>query len=395
MPHGGRAHRREVIRPRTRQRRINYEVIGQKIAFGAFGKVYRTRNTDTGVMMAMKVVSVAGQPNEEDHLTRLKNEVDVLARSRHDHIVKFITSEGWSRSVVRIFMTLKDGTLGSLALQSSSSSIRHIYKTALDHMLQALDYLAAKDIMHRDMKPDNVLYSTVQGRFHFQLGDFGLAAEAGNSRGYYGTPIFMAPEVIYGDIQTAKLDVWSLYVSMVWVLDDQGFREKCLQLEINRGAERLFQGISNLLWPIPTRLRNIQDMIKFDASSRASAGDMLEQLYQGRGRTTAPVDPPRQNRAPRRERPHREIFGQERPRRQERDREPSPFSMNDLGWAIDVDIEAQRRELERYQAAMRVNDEPRRPAAWAPDLVGGHFGRDSETCRCHRCMAFREYGGVS
>ncbi|RSM11429.1 hypothetical protein CEP52_002963 [Fusarium oligoseptatum] len=214
MPQADRA--RGIIRPRTKQRRINYQIIGQKIGAGAFGKVYRTQDDDTGAMMAMKVVNVRGMPGEADLLRKLRNEVDILNQSRHSHIIEFITSEGWSKSEIRIFMGLKDGTLAGLAEQSNSSSLRDIYKTALYQMLQALDYLAMQNIVHRDLKPDNILYSTVQGRLHFQLADFGLAAEARTSRGFYGTPVFMAPEVIYGKTQTPKLDVWSLYLTIFW-----------------------------------------------------------------------------------------------------------------------------------------------------------------------------------
>ncbi|KAJ4315063.1 hypothetical protein N0V84_008575 [Fusarium piperis] len=240
--------------------------------------------------MAMKVLKVADKPREEDYLSKLKNEVEILARTQHNYIVEFITSEVWDASVVRIFMSLKEGNLATLARQSSSSSIQRIYKTVLRQMLEALDYLDAKYIVHRDVKPENVLYSTAQGSFHFQLGDFGLATKTGIRRGFYGTPVFMAPEVVNGDIHTPKADVWSLYVTIVWVLDDQGFREKSDELKLNQGAEQLSRGIWNLLLPIPTRFRNYHAMIQVDASSRASAGDMLQQLYHGEGRTTPKVD---------------------------------------------------------------------------------------------------------
>ncbi|KAL2692473.1 hypothetical protein Neosp_002883 [[Neocosmospora] mangrovei] len=349
--------------------------------------------------MAMKVVDARGVEGEEYHLKKLKNEVEILAQSRHAHIVEFLTSEGWSRSEVRIFMSLKEGSLASLVETHSHYSIQDIYKTVLHHMLQALDYLARQGIVHRDMKPDNILYSTVQGGYHFQLGDFGLAAEAMSSQGFYGTPVFMAPEVIYGEIQTPKLDVWSLYLTIVWVLDDQNFRQRCLTLEYNRGPDRLFQGIWTLVWPVPTRLGHLQAMVSANASNRASAGDMLQQLYQGRGRPTPNVGPPPEDRAPRRERHreerprHHEIHRddrrhQERPRherhreeryqRQERAREPSPFNMDNLEWAIGIDIAAQRRELERYNAAMGLNDEPRWPEGRALDRAANRFADDPE-----------------
>ncbi|KAG8409999.1 hypothetical protein J3459_007747 [Metarhizium acridum] len=98
--------------------------------------------------------------------------------------------------------------------------------TVLHHMLQALDHLATKGIVHRDMKPANILYITGKdGKYHFQLGDFGFCNQAIMAQSQVGTPIYMAPEMFKEGEQTHKLDIWSLYVTILWTLDIGGFRE--------------------------------------------------------------------------------------------------------------------------------------------------------------------------
>ncbi|KAI8686732.1 hypothetical protein LRP88_13022 [Fusarium phalaenopsidis] len=294
MPHKHKARIPTLIKPRVKQPKINYEIIHPSIGSGAFGKVYKARNLDTGAMMAVKVASIVDDGRE---IKMLRNEVEILARSNHRHIVELITSEGWRGHEIKIFMSLKDGSLASLALATSNSKLQDIAETALHHMLQALDYLASEDILHRDVKPDNILYSMVGGNPRFELGDFGLAVEARHYEDHAGTFAYMAPDVLLrGAPQTAKSDVWSLYATMLWVLDGRGFREKCLRLRDDGRPEQLFRDIVDMTRSVPKELKHIEEMAAFNANCRASAGEMLDKLFRGLGNRKPNANPPRQER---------------------------------------------------------------------------------------------------
>lgn len=114
-------------------------------------------------------------------------------------------------------MCLKDGTLESL-VENHGSISEDLAATAFHHMLKAIDYLAANDLIHRDLKPANILYKSHQGQYLFQLGDLGFCNHASLSKTLAGTPFYTAPEIYQGGKQTHKVDVWSLYVTMLWVL---------------------------------------------------------------------------------------------------------------------------------------------------------------------------------
>lgn len=92
-------------------------------------------------------------------------------------------------------------------------------------MLQALIYLHSENVLHRDVKPDNILYNinpsaNQAGNSHtFFLADFGLSKFQDFSRTRAGSMLYMAPEVISAsETQTSKLDVWSLGVVFLQVL---------------------------------------------------------------------------------------------------------------------------------------------------------------------------------
>lgn len=95
------------------------------------------------------------------------------------------------------------------------------------HMLSALDYLAAqpKPLCHRDVKPDNILYRTRDGEYNFQLADFGLVNVQQDADTFCGTKVFMAPEMVqnHGQNICPKVDVWSLFVTLVSVIPEKSF----------------------------------------------------------------------------------------------------------------------------------------------------------------------------
>lgn len=97
------------------------------------------------------------------------------------------------------------------------SALFRLSNDVLEHMLRALDYLAHENLIHRDVKPDNILYSKSNAGFTFQLADFGLArhysrhhSSAGGT--VCGTTGFQAPELFplcsnVNAKQSPKLDI--------------------------------------------------------------------------------------------------------------------------------------------------------------------------------------------
>ncbi|KAK8104400.1 calcium/calmodulin-dependent protein kinase [Apiospora kogelbergensis] len=262
---------------RVRQKLIPHVI--ESIGSGAHGRVEKAFDLRGKQFFAMKTLH---QPPAEEKSEReafqyyyLKREVEALSRCEHPHIIKFLdllvekNDEKNVEDSPKICMELMDGTLTSLL---KGGPDRKVAETVYHHMLQALDFLATKSIVHLDVKPDNIFYTRTPGHYHFRLGDLGLSG---------GTPLYMAPELFLDMPQTHKSDVWSLYVTMLWTADFCDFRES--SMEFRNQSEVLDEVLRLASEPGPDR---IAEMGRKDPEKRASAAQMLVKHFYGDGLTT-------------------------------------------------------------------------------------------------------------
>jgi fused-like protein len=182
-----------------------YECVGT----GSFGKVYRGRRRFTGQFVALKVIPKSGKSLSD--ILVLRREVDILRLLDHENIVLLLDYFETSHDIVLV-TEFAHGELLQI-LQDDGSLPPSVVQSIAQQLASALRYLHSKKIMHRDLKPQNVL---VGSGGIVKLCDFGFARELSSTGAMLssikGTPLYIAPEVFAGVEYGVKADIWSLGV---------------------------------------------------------------------------------------------------------------------------------------------------------------------------------------
>ncbi|XP_058605722.1 serine/threonine-protein kinase D1 isoform X2 [Onychostoma macrolepis] len=191
------------------------EVLGS----GQFGIVYGGKHRKTGRDVAIKIIDKLRFPTKQE--SQLRNEVAILQNLHHPGIVNL---ECMFETPERVFVVMEKlhGDMLEMILSSEKGRLpERITKFLVTQILIALRHLHFKNIVHCDLKPENVLLASADSFPQVKLCDFGFARIIGEKsfrRSVVGTPAYLAPEVLRNKGYNRSLDMWSVgvivYVSL-------------------------------------------------------------------------------------------------------------------------------------------------------------------------------------
>ncbi|MFG1853908.1 serine/threonine-protein kinase [Actinomadura geliboluensis] len=189
-----------------------------RIGRGGMGSVWRAHDLDLGREVAVKELLVPEQVTDRERLdwyARMEREARAAARLRHPGIVTVYDRVTGEDGRPWIVMELIEGrSLGDVLADQGALPPREVAMIGLA-MLDALSAAHAQGVVHRDVKPANVL---LEGD-RVLLTDFGIAALEGDatitrSGMVLGTPAYMSPEQVEGEPVTPASDLWSLAATL-------------------------------------------------------------------------------------------------------------------------------------------------------------------------------------
>jgi YVTN family beta-propeller protein len=184
------------------------------IGRGGMGAVYRASEEGLGRKVALKVIAPE-LAQDERFRERFLRESRIAASLDHPHVIP-IYQAGDEDGLLFLAMRYVEGSdLAKVVAEDGALEPKRAVDL-LSQVAEALDAAHEKGLVHRDVKPSNVLIAEAAGREHCYLGDFGLTKRTGSLSGVsvageiVGTLEYVAPEQITGDPLDERSDVYSL-----------------------------------------------------------------------------------------------------------------------------------------------------------------------------------------
>lgn len=191
------------------------ELIGQ----GSFGAVYRAFQTLVGREVAVKVI-LPEYANKTDFIRRFEYEAQIIAQLENLHIVPLYDYWREPSGAYLVMRYLRGGSLRDL-IRDSGALEPDLIARVMDQIASALTVAHRNNVIHRDIKPDNILLDEDDNAY---LADFGIAknqVSAENGRepeAVAGSPAYIAPEQINGTTIDPKTDVYALGIVLYEML---------------------------------------------------------------------------------------------------------------------------------------------------------------------------------
>jgi WD40 repeat protein len=238
----------------------------ERVGAGGFGAVFRAEQPLVGREVAIKII-LPQYANHPDFIRRFEVEARVIARLEHPHIIPLYDYWRDPDGAYLVMRYLRGGSLRALLSERRMSL--HETSRVLDQLAGALAVAHRHEVVHRDIKPDNILFDEDGNAY---LTDFGIAKDLRDDSNMtqadmvVGSPAYLSPEQIRTEEVTPRSDIYALGVLLYEMLTGQH------PFEDAKATALLLKHLSDPLPPLRDLLDDIPDGVE-KVIQRATAKD--------------------------------------------------------------------------------------------------------------------------
>uniref|UniRef100_A0A672TRZ4 Myosin light chain kinase family member 4 n=1 Tax=Strigops habroptila TaxID=2489341 RepID=A0A672TRZ4_STRHB len=177
---------------------------------GRFGQVHKCEEKATGLKLAAKIIKAIG-PKQKDEV---KNEIHVMNQLNHVNLIQLYDAFESKNDIVLVMEYVEGGELFDRIIDENCNLTEMDTILFIKHICEGIQYMHQMYILHLDLKPENILCVNRSAN-QIKIIDFGLARRyqpREKLRVNFGTPEFLAPEVVNYEFVSFPTDMWSLGV---------------------------------------------------------------------------------------------------------------------------------------------------------------------------------------
>ena len=197
----------------TIKKQLNEQQSNSRVYLAVMGK------SNANVVVKQFLIEI-GDASLEKLVEKLSKEVELVSTFNHRNIIKYMKFHRSNLKELKnmleyniIMEYMENGSLFDMLKMEQRGLTMPLLKNILKQVLSGLQYLHSKNIIHRDIKPQNILVN--RNKTIYKITDFGICTKVEEKyfnikRSCAGTPWYMAPEIILGEPYSFSADIWSL-----------------------------------------------------------------------------------------------------------------------------------------------------------------------------------------
>lgn len=177
---------------------------------GRFGQVHKCEEKATGLKLAAKIIKIRGAKDKED----VKNEISIMNQLDHVNLIQLYDAFETKHDIILVMEYVEGGELFDRIIDENCTLTELDTILFMKQICEGIRYMHQMYILHLDLKPENILCVNRDAK-QIKIIDFGLARRykpREKLKVNFGTPEFLAPEVVNYDFVSFPTDMWSVGV---------------------------------------------------------------------------------------------------------------------------------------------------------------------------------------